>query len=202
MDYKIYNLNDGTEVKIPIATCYGDCFTLAQSDIFRVSGKKESKLKVIYRMLFKPLSSALIWFRFCQYRGLLFLYFRIMYRICQLVYNIDIPTKTKVGYGFYIGHGMCIVINSGTIIGNNVNISQFTNIGTNNETPAIIGDNVWLGPTVCVVENVNIHTNASVGAGAVVIKDVPANGTVAGVPAKILNFDNPGRFIKNRWVND
>ena len=108
-------------------------------------------------------------------------------------------TSTKIGYGFNIGHKICLVVNSGTIIGNNVNISQFDNFGTNHKTPAIIGDNVYIGPHVCLVDDVKIGSNATIGAGAVVTKDVPENATVAGVPAKVLNYDNPGRYIKNPW---
>ena len=52
--------------------------------------------------------------------------------------HVEIPPGTKVGYGLYMGHNMCIVINEGTIIGNNVNISQFLNIGTNENTPALL----------------------------------------------------------------
>ena len=109
------------------------------------------------------------------------------------------PPTTKIGYGFYIGHGICIVVNGGTIIGNNVNLSQFLNIGTNQSTPAIIGDYVYIGPHVCIVENVKIGNNASIGAGAVVTKDIPENSTAAGVPAKVLNYNNPGRFINRRY---
>ena len=112
---------------------------------------------------------------------------------------IDIPTSLKIGYGLSIGHKMCIVINNGTIIGNNVNISQFVNIGTNHKTPAIIGDDVYIGPHVCIVEDVKIGSNATIGAGAVVTRDIPENATAAGVPAKVLNFDNPGRYIQNPW---
>ena len=93
-----------------------------------------------------------------------------------------------------------MVVNGGTIIGNNVNISQFLNIGTNNRTPAIIGDNVYIGPQVSIVENVKIGSNSSIGAGAVVVKDVPQNATVAGVPAKILNYNNPGRYVNKRYT--
>ncbi len=92
-----------------------------------------------------------------------------------------------------------MVINGGTIIGNNVNISQFLNIGTNHNKPAIIGNNVYIGPSVCVVEDVKIGNNSSIGAGAVVTKDVPENATVAGVPAKVLNYKNPGRYVNQRW---
>lgn len=108
-------------------------------------------------------------------------------------------TSTKIGYGFNIGHKICLGVNSGTIIGNNVNISHFDNFGTNHKTPAIIGDNVYIGPHVCLVDDVKIGSNATIGAGAVVTRDVPENATVAGVPAKVLNYDNPGRYIKNPW---
>ena len=90
---------------------------------------------------------------------------------------------------------MCIVISERTIIGNNVNLGQFLNIGTNHRTPAIIGDNVYIGPHVCIVEDVIIGNKSTIGAGAVVVKDVPENATVAGVPAKTLNYNNPGQYI-------
>lgn len=41
--------------------------------------------------------------------------------------------------------------------------------------------------------------NATIGAGAVVVKDVPDNATVAGVPAKVISYKSPGQFIKNRF---
>ena len=82
---------------------------------------------------------------------------------------------------------------------NNVNISKFLNIGTNENTPAIIGDNVYIGPHVCIVENVHIGNNSTIGAGAVITRDIPENATVAGVPAKVLNYDNPGRYVGFRY---
>ena len=111
-------------------------------------------------------------------------------------------TTTKIGYGFFISHRVCLGVNSGTVIGNNVNISQFDNIGTNIKTAAIIGDNVYIGPHVCLVDDVKIGSNSTIGAGAVVTRDVPENATVAGVPAKVLNYDNPARYIKNPWPVD
>lgn len=51
----------------------------------------------------------------------------------------------------------------------------------------MIGDNVYIGPSVCIVENVSIGNNATTGAGTVVVKDVPANMTVAGVPAEVIS---------------
>jgi serine O-acetyltransferase len=123
----------------------------------------------------------------------------MMHRKYLRKYGLQIYPQTKIGYGLYIGHGIGIIISPSAEIGNNCNLSQFTTIGTNHKKAAIIGDNVYIGPSVCIVEDVNIGNNVSIGAGAVVVKDVPENATVAGVPAKILNYNNPGRYVNNRW---
>lgn len=115
-------------------------------------------------------------------------------------YGLQIPRNTQIGYGLYIGHGIGIVINPTTIIGNNCNLSQFTTIGSNHGKAAIIGDNVYIGPSVCIVENVIIGNNVTIGAGAVVVKDVPDNATVAGCPARVVSYKTPGRYIHNRYI--
>lgn len=198
MKTECYNLN-GYQLKIPIAESYKDCMTLIKSDRHRLSGRMESSLAIIVKSLRPFSSSVLFWLRLSQYKGWLFPLCRIMYeRACRKA-QVQIPPSMRIGYGFYIGHNICMVVNGGTIIGNNVNLSQFLNIGTNHKTPAIIGDNVYIGPHVSIVENVKIGCNSSIGAGAVVTKDVPENATVAGVPAKVLNYNNPGRYVNRRY---
>lgn len=49
------------------------------------------------------------------------------------------------------------------------------------------------------MENVTIGNNVTIGAGSVVAKDIPNNVTAAGNYAKVLNFDNPGRYILRKW---
>ena len=122
-----------------------------------------------------------------------------MYKFVAGRRNVQIPTTVKAGYGLYLGHGICMVVNEGTVIGNNVNLSQFLNIGTNFDTPPIIGNNVYIGPHVCIVENVHIGSASTIGAGAVVVKDVSSESTVVGVPAHEINKNNPMRFIKNAY---
>lgn len=114
-------------------------------------------------------------------------------------YLIQIPHNIKAGYGLYLGHHMCVVVNGTAIIGNNVNLSQFTTIGANSGRAAVIGDNVYIGPSCCLVGNVCIGDNSTIGAGSVVVKDVEENTTVAGTPAKYISSKEPGRYVNRRW---
>lgn len=198
MKTEYYDLND-SKISIPIAESYRDCIELVRSDRYRATGRKESTFSIIVG-IFKPFRNTFsFWLRMSSYRGFLCPFCRFMYaRACRKA-QIYLPPTTKIGYGLYTGHGICMVVNEGTIIGNNVNLSQFLNIGTNHSTPAIIGDNVYIAPHVSIVEDVRIGTNATVGAGAVVTKDVPANATVAGVPAKVLNYAHPGKYVESRY---
>jgi len=166
-------------------------------------GHKPSLLKILftvmvgYRLNHRFVFS--FWFRLCSCKNPFYLLARLLHRKYQVKYGLDIPVRVKIGYGLFIGHGIGIVINDETVIGDNCNLSQFTTIGSNYYRPAVIGNNVYIGPSVCIVENVIIGDNSTIGAGAVVVKDVPENATVAGVPAKVLNYNNPGRFVDNRW---
>lgn len=200
MKTEVYDLN-GKQIRIPIAESYKDCITLIRSDRYRRYGKKESALTIILQSLRPYKSSVLFWLRLCQYKGWLYPLCKIMCARAKRKTLVALPTSTKIGYGFTIGAqgGMCMAINGGTIIGNNVGISQFVNIGSNNSTYAIIGDGAYIGPHTCIVEGVKIGNNATIGAGSIVTRDIPENATAAGVPARVLNYDNPGRFIRRRW---
>lgn len=88
----------------------------------------------------------------------------------------------------YIGHGVGVIINQSAIIGKNVTLSQFITIGSNKGKAATIGDNVYIGPSVCLVEDVNIGHHSIIGAGAVVTKDVPPYGIAVGVPARVIKI--------------
>ncbi len=199
MKFKEFKVDSQTII-IPLPDCYADCFTLINSDQYRWTGRNKSRVSLILD-IFKPFnSSVLFWKRMSQYNGCLKLLCQYMYKRACRRYQVLIPSSTLIGYGFYIGHGMCITINGSTIIGNNVNVSQFMNIGTSKKAPAVIGNNVYIGPNTSIVDDVVVGCNSTIGAGSIVIKDVPENATVAGSPAKVLNYDEPGRFIKNPFV--
>lgn len=112
---------------------------------------------------------------------------------------IFISRKAKIGYGLYVGHDLPMGISGRATIGNNFTIGQFSSIASNGPLAAEIGDNVYIGPNVVVVENVKIGDNVTIGAGSIVTKDIPENATAAGNYAKVLNFNNPGRYIHNKW---
>ncbi len=83
-----------------------------------------------------------------------------------------------------------------------MNLSQFLTIGSNNSKGAVIGDFTYIGPNVCIVEDVKIGSNVTIGAGAVVTKDIPDNATAVGNYAKVINYNDPGRFTRNnRWTD-
>lgn len=140
------------------------------------------------------------WLRLCNAGGVIGAVAKLMRWKMSRKYGLQIHPQTKIGYGFYIGHGVGAVISSGTIIGNNCNISHYLSIGSNSEHYAVIGDNVYIGPHVSIVEGVHIGNNVTIGAGAVVTHDIPDNATVAGIPAKVISYKEPGRFIKNRYA--
>lgn len=199
MTYEQYSFPDGSICRIPIPESYRDCIVLIKSDFYRL-GQSGSAFWLLLKALRHPYHYCLVWLRLSSYtRGILFPIFKTIKMITHSRRCIDIPFTTRIGFGFYIGHGQSIVINGDTIIGNNVNVGQFLNIGSNNNTPAMIGDNVYVGPMVCIVEDVKIGNNATIGAGSVVISDVSACSTVVGVPAKAICKNNPGQYILNRW---
>ena len=139
--------------------------------------------------------------RMCNGKGLSKFFGKVLYALTRRK-DIVISYKTKIGYGLYIGHGGPVIINNTAVIGNNCNLSPFVVIGSNNNTAATIGDNVYLGPHVCVVENVEISDNVTIGAGSVVTKNIPKNATAVGNYAKVINYDNPAKYIKNKWNKD
>lgn len=199
MKFEKYVLFDNEEIIIPIPQKYSDCLELIRSDYYRYTQRRSSLLKMFFKTLFSPSFALIFWLRWAQIRGWLFWPAKIVHRHYSTKYGLQVFPSTKIGYGFCLGHSICVVINPKTIIGNNVNIAQFTQIGTSVESAAVIGDCVSLSPMVCLVNGVQIGSNSTVGTGAVVTKNVPSNATVVGVPAKVLHYKRPGHFVGNRW---
>lgn len=122
--------------------------------------------------------------------------------LMQRHYGIQIPSATRIGKGFYIGHYGTIIVNAKAIIGDNVNISQGVTIGQANRGQhkgvPVIGNEVYIGPGAKIVGKVVIGNNVAIGANAVVTNDVPDNACVAGVPARIINMKGAEGYVNNK----
>lgn len=195
-----YYREANVEIVVPIPENYHDCICLLKSDYYRVYGRTGTIREIYALALKEPSFMFLFWHRLSQVKGWLWLYAKWRHRRLMFKYGLMIASSTKIGYGFFIGHPQGVVINHTAVIGNNVNISQFLTIGANETRAAVIGDNVYVGPQVCLVENVHIGSNATIGAGSVVTKDVKADAVVAGNPAHEINAKVwPGKYINNKY---
>lgn len=110
--------------------------------------------------------------------------------------GIEIHPGATIGKGLFIDHGFGVVIGETAVIGNNVVMFHGVTLGgTGNEKvkkrhPTIC-DNVFIGSGAKVLGNITIGKNSKVGANAVVLKDVPSNTTVVGIPASDKKIHKP-----------
>jgi serine O-acetyltransferase len=115
---------------------------------------------------------------------------RIISQFARWLTGIEIHPGAQIGRGLFIDHGMGVVIGETTIIGNNVTLYQGVTLGGTGKERGkrhpTIGDNVVIGAGAKVLGNIKIGNNVQIGANAVVIKDVPDNSTVVGVPGRIV----------------
>ena len=103
--------------------------------------------------------------------------------------GVEIHPGAVIGKNLFIDHGIGVVVGETAIIGDNVLLYQGATLGgTGKETGKrhpTIGNNVVIGAGAKVLGNIIVADNAYIGANAVVIKDVPPNSTVVGIPARI-----------------
>ena len=124
-------------------------------------------------------------------------------------FAVDIHPAARIGHGIMIDHATGIVIGETTVIGNNVSMLQGVTLGgtgkESGDRHPKVGDGVLLAAGASVLGNVTIGHCAKVGAGSVVLSDVPENCTVAGVPAKVVGCagcDQPSREMDQRLPGD
>lgn len=108
--------------------------------------------------------------------------------------GIEIHPGAKIGSGLFIDHGMGVVIGETTEIGNNVTIYQGVTLGGTGKEKGkrhpTIKDNVMISSGAKVLGSFTVYENAKIGAGAVVLSEVPKNATVVGIPARVVRINN------------
>lgn len=115
----------------------------------------------------------------------LYLLFRLKYRMVQVKYGIQIDYRADIEGGFSIMHYSGIVV-CAEHIGKNVQIRHCTTIGITDKGCPTIGDNVIVGANAVIIGNITIGDNCTIGAGSVVTKSVDSNCIVAGNPAIVI----------------
>ena len=115
---------------------------------------------------------------------------RLSSHIARFLTGIEIHPGAQIGKGVFIDHGMGVVIGETAIVGDNCLIYQGVTLGgTGKETGKrhpTLGENVVVGGGAKVLGNIQIGNNVRIGAGSVLLRDVPSNCTVVGVPGRVV----------------
>lgn len=115
---------------------------------------------------------------------------RMISAFSRFLTGIEIHPGARIGQRFFIDHGMGVVIGETTIIGDNVLIYQGVTLGGTGKEKGkrhpTLGDDIVVGTGAKILGNITIGNNVKIGAGSVVIINVPDNSTAVGVPARIV----------------
>lgn len=139
-----------------------------------------------------PGLQALIFHRFAHWLYVLGIPFipRLISHIARFFTGIEIHPGAQIGHGVFIDHGMGVVIGETAIIGDYALIYQGVTLGgTGKESGKrhpTLGENVVVGSGAKVLGNLLIGNNVRIGAGSVVLRDVPSDCTVVGVPGRVV----------------
>ena len=120
---------------------------------------------------------------------------RLISHIGRFLTGIEIHPGANIGEGFFIDHGMGVVIGETSEIGDNVALYQGVTLGGTSQRRTkrhpTLGNNVVVGVGAKVIGAITIGDNTKIGAGSVVVTSVPANATVVGVPGRVIEVRNP-----------
>ena len=130
---------------------------------------------------------------------------RIISQTIRFFTGIEIHPGAKIGKNLFIDHGMGVVIGETSEIGDNVTI--YHNVTLGGSSPSIdserqrhekrhptIGNDVVIGSGAQIIGPIKVGNNSRIAANAVVVKDVPENATMVGIPAKAVKLENRGSF--------
>lgn len=163
---------------------------------FQVIKERDPAIKSPMEVLLYPSFRVMLSYRRAHKQYLKGHYFRARY-ISQRAARktgIEIHPGATIGKGFFIDHGSGVIIGETAIVGDNVTMYQGVTLGgTGKETGKrhpTIGDNVMISAGAKIIGSFTVGENSKIGAGSVVIEEVPPNCTVVGVPGRIVKRDN------------
>ena len=155
--------------------------------------KKDPACRNIFEAIFLyPGFHAVLWHRFTRflYNKKLKFIAKLISQIVRLFTGIEIHPGAKIGNKLFIDHGIGVVIGETATIGNNCTIYHGVTLGgtgkERNKRHPDVGDNVIIGAGAKVLGPIKIGNNVKIGANCVVVKDIPNNVTVVGIPGEII----------------
>lgn len=178
---------------------------LVLSDLYRYTGQAKTGLFLKNFIIGEGFRFS-FWMRTCRYvsensllKYTFYPFVRLIFRRSRIKYGISISHRCNIGPGLFIGHIGGIVVNEGSVIGRNCNLSHEVTIGKitigkRKGTP-VLGDNIYIGPGAKVIGGIEIGNDTAIGANSVVTKNVDDMTVVAGIPATILNENGSGDYI-------
>ena len=115
---------------------------------------------------------------------------RVISQLARWVTGVEIHPAAQIGTGFFIDHGMGVVIGETAEIGDYVTLFQGVTLGGTGKERGkrhpTLGNHVVVGAGAKILGGITIGDNVKIGANSVVLKNVPANSTVIGVPARVI----------------
>ena len=127
------------------------------------------------------------------YKKRLFFLARSISQISRFFTGIEIHPGAVIGRRFFIDHGMGVVIGETCEIGDNVSVYQGVTLGGTGKEKGkrhpTIKNNVLIATGAKVLGSITVGENSKIGAGSVVLKEVPPNSTVVGIPGKVVIQD-------------
>ena len=139
---------------------------------------------------------ALIWHRFAHwfYKHKMFFIARLISQIARFFTLIEIHPGAQLGHGILIDHGSGVVIGETAVVGDNCTIYQGVTLGGNGKETGkrhpTLEDNVMVSAGAKIIGSFTIGANSKIGAGSVVIEEVPPNCTVVGIPGRVVRQKN------------
>lgn len=120
---------------------------------------------------------------------------RLVSFLARVFTNVDIHPGAQIGRRFFIDHGAGVVVGETAEIGNDVTLYHGVTLGGTTWNPGkrhpTLGDHVVVGAGAKILGAITIGSRVRVGANSVVVKNVPADRTVVGIPAKVVKRESP-----------
>ncbi|HIR88010.1 MAG TPA: serine O-acetyltransferase [Candidatus Fimimorpha faecalis] len=162
----------------------------------RVIQDRDPAIKTIGEIFLYPSFRAILWYRLSHklYKKKHYFLARLISQHSARTTGIEIHPGAKIGKGLFIDHGHGVVIGETAVLGNNVTLYQGVTLGGTGKEKGkrhpTIGNNVMISAGAKVLGSFSIGDNCKIGAGSVVLNEVPPNSTVVGVPGRIVKRDN------------